>query len=82
LWTSQSHSSTPLDIPVVAVLSALAKGVCVIDRSKNGVILLVQEDKRFVVGSGYPYAQLIPITEAIAAFQSNNSRRQELRSAK
>ncbi|KAF9487797.1 hypothetical protein BDN71DRAFT_578874 [Pleurotus eryngii] len=46
--------------------------ICIIDRSVNDVILLVQEDKRFYSGADAD-AQLI--AEAIAAFQSNNVRR-------
>ena len=46
--------------------------VCIIDRSVNDIILLVQEDNRFG-GDINPHAQLI--AEALAAFQNNNARR-------
>ena len=49
-------------------------GVCVVDYSpeNKGILLLVQEDKRFLE-QGDPEAQVI--AEAIAAFQTNNLRR-------
>ncbi|KAF7426451.1 hypothetical protein PC9H_008820 [Pleurotus ostreatus] len=46
--------------------------ICIIDRSANDIILLIQGDKRFYSGAD-PHAQLI--TEAIAAFPTNNLRR-------
>ncbi|KIJ07131.1 hypothetical protein PAXINDRAFT_38846, partial [Paxillus involutus ATCC 200175] len=46
--------------------------VCIIDRSKDDIILLVQEDKGFVRDPN-PSAPLV--AEAIAAFQTNNVRR-------
>ena len=46
--------------------------VCIIDRSRDDIILLTQEDKRFG-GDPNPSPQLV--AEAIAAFQSNNARR-------
>jgi len=48
--------------------------VCIVDRDKNDILLLVQEDKRFEEGGGGdPEAQLI--AEAIAAFGINNEQR-------
>jgi len=49
--------------------------VCIIDRGRDDIILLVQEDKGF--GSGCdPFSQLV--AKAIAAFQSNNNHREGL----
>ena len=44
--------------------------VCIIDRSKDDIILLVQEDKGFGRDC-YPFPQLV--AKAIAAFQTNHS---------
>src|SRR5258708_22552249 len=46
--------------------------VCIIDRSRNDIVLLVQEDKRFG-GDPDPFPQLV--AEGVAAFQNNNARR-------
>ena len=48
--------------------------VCVIDRNLNSIILLVQEDKRYM-DFGDPIPQLV--AEAIAAFQHKNHTRQQ-----
>ena len=48
--------------------------VCIVDRGRNDILLLVQEDKRFEEGEGVdPEAQLI--AEAIATFGFNNEQR-------
>ncbi|KAF5353350.1 hypothetical protein D9756_007804 [Leucocoprinus leucothites] len=48
--------------------------VCIIDRDRNDILLLVQEDKRFKEGEGVdPEAQLI--AQAVAAFAFNNEQR-------
>ena len=51
--------------------------VCIVDRSQNGILLLVQEDKWFGEEKiSDAEAQLI--AEAIAAFSLNNSFRRDV----
>jgi hypothetical protein len=48
--------------------------VCILDRSQNDILLLVQEDKRSEPISAR--AQLV--AEAVAAFNKNNARREAM----
>jgi hypothetical protein len=50
--------------------------VCIVDRSQNDILLLVQEDKQFGEKISDAEAQLI--AEAIAAFSLNNSLRRDV----
>jgi hypothetical protein len=51
--------------------------VCIIDRLENGILLLVQEDKRFGEEKIFD-AEAQLIAEAIAAFSLNNSLRKDI----
>lgn len=49
--------------------------VCIVDRSQNNILLLVQEDKRLMKLEPF-HAQAQLVAEAVAAFNENNAQRQ------
>jgi hypothetical protein len=51
--------------------------VCIVDRSQNDILLIVQEDKRLELGEPVnARAQLV--AEAVAAFNENNAQREAI----
>ncbi|KAK0443571.1 hypothetical protein EV421DRAFT_1890776 [Armillaria borealis] len=50
--------------------------VCLIDRSQNDILLLVQEDKR--IDGKLPQAEAQLVAEAVAAFSQNNQSRRDI----
>lgn len=63
----------PLTLFICGERRSAQTDACIIDTSQYDILLLVQEDNRLDPSSGDPEIQLI--AEAIAAFDSNNSKR-------
>ncbi|KIK01024.1 hypothetical protein K443DRAFT_678803 [Laccaria amethystina LaAM-08-1] len=72
----QRLARTRVDLPLLICSEQIyaTTDVCILDRSQNDILLLVQEDKRSEPISAR--AQLV--AEAVAAFNKNNARREAM----